>query len=147
MVHRAIRHVLDGGTAATYPFTPEDVEAIATNASARERNADEAARDVVERLKCVYMEQHVGNEFDGLITGVTSFGLFVELERLQVQGLIHVTQLPNDYYHFDPLRQRLTGERRRLSWRLAERVRVEVLSVDVDERRIQFRLVPERRKS
>ena len=146
MVHRGIRHVLNGGDASTYAFSAEDVEAIALNASARERTADEASRDVVERLKCVFMEQHLNAEFDGFVSGVTSFGLFVEIDRLQVQGLIHVTQLPNDYYHFDPLHRRLTGERRRQSYRLADRVRVQVIGVDADERKIDFKLAPDKRR-
>lgn len=146
MVHRAIRHILNGGNPENYAFSAEAVEAIALNASARERTADEASRDVVERLKCVYMEQHVNAEFDGFVSGVTSFGLFIELDRLQVQGLVHVTQLPNDYYHFDPLHQRLTGERRKVSYRLADRVRVQVIGVDVDERKIDFKLLPEKRR-
>lgn len=145
MVHRAIRHVLNGGGPHDYQFSAEDVEAIAQNASARERTADEATRDVVERLKCVYMEQHLNAEFDGFVSGVTSFGLFIELDRLQVQGLVHVTQLPNDYYHFDPLHQRLSGERRKLTFRLADRVRVVVIGVDVDERKIDFKLTLDKR--
>ncbi len=86
--------------------------ALATHCSQNERRADEAERDVDERYKCAWMEKHVGSEFDGIVSGVTSFGLFVELIESQVSGLVHITQLPNDYYHFDPVRHLLSGERR-----------------------------------
>jgi ribonuclease R len=86
------------------------------------------------------MERHVGEEFDGVVTGVASFGLFVDLPELRVTGMLHVTQLPNDYYHFDAKRHRLSGERTRRVFQLADRVRVKVLRVDPVERRIDFRL-------
>jgi ribonuclease R len=93
------------------------------------------------------MEQHVGSSFDGVISGVTSFGLFVELSESKVNGLIHVTQLPNDYYHFDPVRKTLTGERRGVEYRLGDPVRVLVLRASVEDRRIDFRLVDANDKS
>ena len=89
------------------------------------------------------MEQHVGGEFDGVIAGVTSFGLFVELVDSKVTGLVHVTQLPADYYHFDPVRKTLAGERRGLSFRLGDPARIIVLKASLEERRIDFRLVQE----
>ena len=87
------------------------------------------------------MEQHVGSEFDGTISGVTSFGLFVELDESKVNGLVHVTQLPNDYYHFDPIRKTLSGERAGRGFRLGDRVRIVVLKASLEERKIDFRLV------
>jgi ribonuclease R len=87
------------------------------------------------------MEKHVGSEFDGTVAGVASFGLFVEVDASRVSGLVHVTQLPNDYYHFDARRQLLTGERRGLKFRLGDRVRVLVLRASLEERKIDFRLV------
>ena len=92
-------------------------------------------------LRGVIVEQHVGSSFDGVISGVTSFGLFVELAESKVNGLIHVTQLPNDYYHFDPIRKTLKGERRGVEYRLGDPVRVLVLRASVEDRRIDFRLV------
>lgn len=86
------------------------------------------------------MEQHVGSRFEGVISGVTSFGLFVELVDSKVTGLVHVTQLPHDYYHFDPVRKTLTGERRGREFRLGDRVRILVLKASVEDRRIDFRL-------
>ena len=93
------------------------------------------------------MEQHVGGEFDGTISGVTSFGLFIELDNSKVNGLVHVTQLPSDYYHFDPVRKTLTGERRGKEYRLGDRVRIVVLKASVEDRRIDFRLVEEGRSA
>ena len=81
------------------------------------------------------------SEFDGMISGVTSFGLFVELDESKVNGLVHVTQLPNDFYHFDAVRKTLTGERRGREYRLGDRVRVVVLKASVEDRKIDFRLV------
>ena len=89
------------------------------------------------------MEKHVGSEFDGTISGVTNFGLFVELLDSKVNGLIHVTQLPNDFYHFDPVRKTLSGERTGKAWRLGDPVRVLVLRASVEDRRIDFRLAPD----
>ena len=88
-------------------------------------------------------EQHVGGKFAGTISGVTSFGLFVELDDSKVNGLVHVTQLPNDFYHFDPIRKTLTGERRGREYRLGDRVEIVVLKASVEDRRIDFRLVDE----
>jgi ribonuclease R len=89
------------------------------------------------------MEQHVGSEFDGTISGVTNFGLFIELDDSKVNGLVHVTQLPNDYYHFDPIRKTLAGERTGRSFRLGDRARIVVLKASLEERKIDFRLVEE----
>src|SRR5690606_17922051 len=90
---------------------------------------------------CAFMERHVGAEFDGTIAGVTSFGLFVELNESRITGLVHVTQLPNDYYHFDPGQRLLRGERRRTAYQLGDKVRVLVLRASIDDRKIDFRLV------
>ena len=93
------------------------------------------------RLKAYFMEQHIGDEFKGQVTGVTSFGLFVDLEKIRVSGLVHITSLPNDYYHFDPVIHRLSGDRSGKVFQLAQKVNVRVVSVSVDERKIDFELV------
>jgi ribonuclease R len=85
--------------------------------------------------------RHIGDEFKGQVTGVTSFGLFVELARNHVNGLVHITSLPNDYYHFDPVVHRLTGNRTGKVYQLAQKVTVRVLAVNVDDRKIDFELV------
>jgi ribonuclease R len=140
LVHRAIHHALGKRTPADYQYTPTQMADLGRNCSANERRADEATRDVADRLKCAYMERHLGDEFEGVVTGVASFGLFVEILETRITGMIHVTQLPNDYYHYDPRMRRLVGERLRQSFQLADRVRIKVLRVDALERRIDFRL-------
>jgi ribonuclease R len=87
------------------------------------------------------MQDCIGQEFDGVVSAVTAFGLFVELKNIFVEGLIHVTALSGDYYHFDRVKQRLTGERTRVTYRLGGELRVRVVRVDLDERKIDFELV------
>jgi ribonuclease R len=141
LVHRAIKHALAGGKPDTYTYTPHAMASLSLQCSERSRRADEAQREVDERYRAAWMESHVGKEFDGTISGVTSFGLFVELDDSKVNGLVHVTQLANDFYHFDAVRKTLTGERRGRSYRLGDRVRVVVLKASVEDRKIDFRLV------
>jgi len=144
LVHRAIRYALSRARPSDYTYSPSEMAGLATHCSHNERRADEAERDVDERYKCAWMEKHVGSEFDGIVSGVTSFGLFVELTESQVSGLVHITQLPNDYYHFDPVRHMLSGERRGLEFRLGDAVRVQVLRASMEDRKIDFRLVPDK---
>jgi ribonuclease R len=144
LVHRAIRYALSGGKPDAYLYTESKMAVMATHCSHTERRAEEAERDVDERYKCAFMEKHVGAEFDGLITGVTSFGLFVELDESKVSGLVHVSQLPNDYYHFDPVRHLLKGERTRARYTLGDAVRVQVLRASMEDRKVDFRLVTDR---
>ncbi|MFL6593368.1 MAG: ribonuclease R [Luteimonas sp.] len=144
LVHRAIKHALAGGSPDSYRYSPHAMAALSLQCSERSRRADEAQREVDERYRAAWMEQHVGGEFAGTISGVTSFGLFVELDESKVNGLVHVTQLPKDFYHFDPIRKTLTGERRGREYRLGDRVEIVVLKASVEDRRIDFRLVEER---
>jgi ribonuclease R len=141
LLHRAIRHAIDRGRPDSYLYGDADMATRSGHCSQCERRADAAARDVDERFKCAWMEKHVGSEFDGVVSGVTSFGLFVEVEASRVTGLVHITQLPNDYYHFDPRKHLLTGERRGLRFRLGDKVRVLVLRASLEDRKIDFRLV------
>ncbi|MEE9343253.1 MAG: ribonuclease R [Gammaproteobacteria bacterium] len=108
--------------------------------SMTERRADDATRDAVDWLKCEYMMDKVGEVYDGTITSVTSFGLFVELRDIYVEGLVHITALHSDYYHFDPAGHRLNGERTGKIYRLSDPIRVKVMRVDLDERKIDFEL-------
>ena len=144
LVHRAIKHALAGGKPATYLYSGSAMAALSLQCSERSRRADEAQREVDDRYRAAWMEQHVGSEFDGTISGVTSFGLFIELDDSKVNGLVHVTQLPNDYYHFDPIRKTLAGERNGRAFRLGDRVRIVVLKASLEERKIDFRLVEDR---
>ncbi|HEY9400250.1 MAG TPA: ribonuclease R [Luteimonas sp.] len=143
LVHRAIKHALGGGNVDLYLYSAHEMAALSLQCSERSRRADEAQREVDERYRAAWMEQHVGREFAGTISGVTSFGLFVELDDSKVNGLVHVTQLPKDFYHFDPIRKTLTGERRGREYRLGDRVEIVVLKASVEDRRIDFRLVEE----
>ena len=120
---------------------------LGVHCSANERRADEASRDVESWLKCYYMRDHLGQEYAGTITGATTFGLFVQLESLFVEGLIHISELGGDYYQYDEARQELRGERTGIRYRLGDRVHVLVSRVDLDARKIEFGLVkntPER---
>ena len=141
LVHRAIRYALAGGTPAAYLYTESKMATMAAHCSRTERRAEEAERDVDERYKCAWMERHVGEEFDGVVTGVTSFGLFVELTESKVSGLVHITQLRNDYYQFDARRHELRGERTGTVFRLGDAVRVQVLRASMEDRKIDFRMV------
>ena len=114
---------------------------LGVHCSSNERRADEASRDVEAWLKCYYMRDHLGQEYAGTITGVATFGLFVQLESLFVEGMIHISELGGDYYHYDEARQELRGERTGIRYRLTDRVHVLVSRVDLDARRIEFSLV------
>jgi ribonuclease R len=138
LVHRAIKHALARRRPEQFPYTTTLMQGLGTHCSMTERRADEATRDTVSWLKCEFMLDRVGEEFDGLITGVTPFGLFVEIERVYAEGLVHVSSLPNDYYHHEPRHHRLRGERSGRVWHLADRIRVRVLRVNLDERKIDF---------
>lgn len=138
LVHRAIRHVLAGGGPGSFRYQYADMEKLGELNSMTERRADEATRDVVDWLKCEYMMAHVGSDFDGIVTTVTGFGLFVELQDIYVEGLIHITELDNDYYHFDPVGHRLTGERSGRTYRVGDAIQVKVARVDLDDRKIDF---------
>lgn len=138
LVHRAIRHVLAGGKPADFEYDGAAMENLGAHCSSCERRADEATRDAVDWLKSEFMLDKVGEEFDGLVTGVTSFGLFIELDGVYTEGLVHVTSLSNDYYHFEPKYFRLRGERTGRTYRLADRMRVRVVRVDLDQRKIDF---------
>jgi ribonuclease R len=141
LVHRAIRHALAGGTADTFEHPAREMGALGQECSMRERRADEAARDVVTFLKCEFMRGRVGEEFAAVVTGVTAFGLFVQLDGLQVDGLVHVATLGQDYYRFEEDRRALVGERSGQRFTLGDRLRVRLTRVDPSERKIDFELV------
>jgi ribonuclease R len=141
LVHRAIHHLLQRAGPSDYPYSDGVMAELCARCSFNSRRAEEAERDVVDRLKCAYLETRIGEEFEGLVSGVTSFGLFVELDYGRISGLVHVTGLPNDYYHFDPVAHRMKGERRGQVFQLADRVKVRVVAVNLDERKIDFELV------
>lgn len=163
LVHRALRHVsatqakkkgfslmdiVPGASARkknkmveAYHYSTGDMVMHGEHCSMTERRADEATRDATDWLKCEYMLEKVGEEFDGIITSVTGFGAFVELKDVFVEGLVHITSFPKDYYHFDAAKHRLVGEDSRRVYRLADEIRVQVARVDLDRRRVDFELV------
>jgi ribonuclease R len=134
-VHRAIKACLAGKR-----YTPKDTgwEALGAHCSMTERRADDATRDVERWLKCWYMKDRIGEEFDGTISGVAGFGLFVTLDGMNVDGLVHITELGRDYFHFDKVRHALIGERSGRVFQLAGRVRVRVARVDLETTKIDF---------
>jgi ribonuclease R len=133
LVHRAIKAVLRGRR-----YEPGNWRELGAHCSMTERRADDATRDVAAWLKCYYMKDRVGEVFTGSISGVTAFGAFVALDEVYVEGLVHVSELGSDYFHFDAARHQLMGERTRKRYRLGDRVRVEVVRVDLDTSRIDF---------
>ncbi|HSW68739.1 MAG TPA: ribonuclease R [Gammaproteobacteria bacterium] len=141
LVHRSIRRVLQK------KFVPGEIEPIyekfGEHCSMTERRADEATREAVNWLKCEYMLDKVGEEFPGVISSVTSFGIFVELTDIYVEGLVHISLLPNDYYHFDPRRHEIYGERSGVRYGLGDPMKVKVVRVDLDEGKIDFILADE----
>ena len=141
LVHRAIRHILTGGKAADFGYSHAGMQSLGDHCSMTERRADDATRDAVDWLKCEFMLDKIGEIYRGIISSVTSFGLFVELQGIYVEGLVHVTALGNDYYHFDPARHWLMGERTNKIYRLGDEVNVKVVQVNLDERKIDFELI------
>jgi ribonuclease R len=135
LVHRAIKAVL-----SKTRYTGVDWEAMGIHCSETERRADDASRDVENWLKCYYMRDHVGRTFSGRITGVTPFGVFVTLDDYFVDGLVHISELGRDYFQFDAARHMLMGERTKKRWRLADRMTVKLVRVDLESRKID--LVP-----
>jgi len=139
-VHRAIKHLVEKHSPDGFDYDADTMAGLGAHTSMTERRADEATRDAVSWLKCEFMLDRVGEEFDGTIMGVTSFGVFVTLDDIHVEGLIHVSALGNDYFHYDPAAHRLMGERGGAVFQLADRVRVRVQRVDLDERKIDLEL-------
>jgi len=136
LVHRGIKSILAGKR-----YDAGDWNAVGVHCSETERRADDATRDVEAWLKTYFMQDHVGDEFDGTISGVTSFGLFVTLDELYVDGLVHISDLGQDYYQFDAHKHMLRGERSGVKYQLAGRVRVKVVRVNLEQAKIDFMLV------
>lgn len=141
LIHRAMAHLIDkNGEAASFVYSAEDMSRYGKHCSATERRADEATREVISWLKCEYMQDKLGQVFPGTISAVTGFGIFVELNEIYVEGLVHITSLKSDYYAFDAVKHRLRGERTGHVYRLGDKITVLVARVDLDERKIDFAL-------
>ncbi|MEJ2309784.1 MAG: ribonuclease R [Gammaproteobacteria bacterium] len=138
LVHRAIKHLVNGGKPKDFIYGIADLQAMAEHCSATSRRADEATRDAMDTLKAEYMQNKVGEEYSGIITSVTSFGLFVMLDDIYVDGLVHITALDRDYFHFDPVGHRLTGDRTGITYRLGDPLKIRVAAVNIEDRKIDF---------
>ncbi len=149
LVHRAIKHCIarQAGQATTEADTQQAVAMAGEHCSARERRADEASRDATNALKCEFMQDKIGTHYSGVITGVHNFGVFVELDGLTISGLVHITALEKDYYHYDPARNRLSGERSGKHYHLGDPIQVQLVAVDPLERRIDFAVSQTRPKA
>lgn len=141
LVHRAIKHRLAKRKPKTFAYDLDKITKLGGHCSMTERRADDATREATNWLKCEFMLNKVGQTFDGIISGVTGFGLFVTLTDIFVDGLVHITSLKNDYYRFDPIHHRLTGERGGKTYRIGDPITVSVVRVDLDERKIDFDLI------
>ena len=141
VVHRAIKQALRGGRRNIYPYGAGELEALGKHCSMTERRAEDATRDVVYRLKCEFLAEREGEVFSGVISGVTGFGLFVTLSGADVSGLVHVSALGSDYFHFDPASQQLRGEHSGKVFKLGDPLEVRVHSVSPQDRRIDLELV------
>ncbi|MGO1232393.1 MAG: ribonuclease R [Marinobacter sp.] len=128
---------------AHYPYDYDSMERLGEQCSMTERRADDATRDVEAWLKCEFLRDHVGEEFDGVIAAVVPFGIFVSLSGIYIEGLVHVSSLSGDYFHHDPIKHRLIGERTAVSFRLGDEVRVKVVRVGMEDRKIDLELVSE----
>lgn len=145
VIHRVIKAVLQSqaaneANAGYYTYAPEQVIALGEHCSMTERRADDATRDVSDWLKCEFMQDHVGDIFSGVISTVTNFGLFVRLADLHIEGLVHITSLGRDYYHFDDMRMCLIGENSKTKYHVGDVVEVKVAAVNLDEKKIDLLL-------
>ncbi len=138
LVHRAIRHIVRGGEKRSYHYSESDTEKLGILCSAYERRADDATRDALDWLKTEFMQDKIGEEFDGMISGVTDFGLFVRLKDLQIEGLVHVSALSSDYYQHDAVHHRLYGERNGMEYRLTDPIRIRVIRASLEDKKIDF---------
>jgi ribonuclease R len=141
LVHRAIKHWLAKRQAGGYHYDLTRMTELGELCSRYERRADDATRDASDWLKCEYLQKHIGRQYGGTVSAVTNFGLFVRLDELLIDGLVHVTALKRDYYQFDPAHHRLVGELTGRSYRLGDRLQVEVARVNMEDRKIDFDLV------
>ena len=147
LVHRAIRHQLHGGSRDNYRYSAESMVEKGKHCSMTERRADEATRDAMDFLKCEFMSHRIGETFSGRIANITNFGLFITLDDIYIDGLVHVSALTNDYYHYNQETFTLNGERSGYRFALMDAVEIQVAKVDIDDRKIDFELLTHKGKS
>lgn len=141
LVHRAIRHVWSKEGVEEFAYTEADMVEIGKHCSETERRADDATRDAVVFLKCEFLSHRLGEEYEAVVTSATNFGLFVEIDSLYVEGLVHITELGEDYFHYDNARHCLKGERTGMTYRIGDRIKVQVAQVNLDERKVDLRFI------
>lgn len=141
LIHRAIRHAWTKQGVEQFNYTEAQMETLGKHCSDTERRADEATRDAVTFLKCEFLSHRLGEQYTGVISAVTNFGMFVELDDLYIEGLVHITELGEDYFHYDAVRHALKGERTGQLYRLGDRVEVQVAQVVLDTRKVDLRLI------
>ena len=154
-LHRGIKYLLakeKGAKRKTtdtggYHYSFDEMDLLGDHCSMTERRADDATREVADWLKCEYMQDHVGAEFSGVISSVTGFGLFVRLDDLFIDGLVHISTLDNDYYQFDAAKQRLIGENSGMIYRLGDKVKIRVVAVHLEQKMVDFSLVESAQKT
>ncbi len=149
LVHRAIKHALSGRKTGAFSYSKKEMTLLGLQSSQAEQRADDATRQAMDYLKCEYMKDKIDQVFAAVISGVTNFGLFVQIPEKQIEGLVHVSALPVDYYEHDATHHTLTGEKKRLEFKLSDPLQVRVSHVDMDKRKIDFELAgdPQPRKS
>lgn len=141
LVHRAINHLISDNKNTKWRYSNENMIQLGNHCSLASRNADEATRDVTDWLKCEFMKNRVGEIYEGNISGVTGFGLFVELDNICIEGLVHITSLGNDYYQLNDTGYCLTGEHSRKVYSLGDKIHVKVVRVDLDEKKIDLEII------
>lgn len=141
LVHRALKHLINQGKVKKFIYDHDKMQQLGNHCSMTERRADDATRNAMDWLKCEYMVDKIGEEFHGVITGVTNFGVFVALDDIYIEGLVHITGLKNDVYAFDAAHHRLMGKRTRTVYRLGDPLFIRVVKVNLDDRKIDFDLV------
>nr|VFK50834.1 MAG: ribonuclease R [Candidatus Kentron sp. TUN] len=138
LIQRGIRHIIRNGNCDGFNMKAERLKELSTHCSLTECRADGVMRDIIYWLKCEYMVDKVGKTFPAKIKAVTSFGLFVELDDIYIEGLVHISRLYNDYYHFDPIHHRLQGKRNRRTYQLSESIKVRLIRINSQKRKIDF---------
>lgn len=141
LIHRAIRFAWNKQDTSEFTYTEQAMATLGEHCSSTERRADDATREAVTFLKCEFLSHRLGEEYEAVVTAATNFGLFVELDPLYVEGLVHITELGEDYFHYDNSRHCLKGERTGKTYRLGDRVKVQVAQVNLDDRKIDLRFI------
>src|SRR5450631_1775039 len=141
LVHRALKAAVVPQSASGHAYTTAELQVLGTESSQRERRADDASRDVMGYLKCLYMQPRIGETFDATISSALEFGLFVQLKEMPIDGLVHISAIPGDYWQLESGGMGLVGEKTGRRWQMGDEVRVRLSRVDLTQRQIDFELI------